>query len=295
MLNYLKLFRFPLLFTAIADSAAGYLLVWAMLHGAVPADPLVIVLLGVASAGLYCFGMGMNDVADRNRDRTLAPTRVLPSGKITLRGALIASFSMLAASGAAAAACARPWGPMPLGIWCAMALVILAYNFALKAAPAMGVIRSLNVLLGAAAGWSGGGVDLEIGLALALPAFVYVTALTFVSTLEEGKIRLPVIAVGAAFMVLGAFAPGLVRLAVGLEAAPEGWVVSAFLSGWIIWRSVLARDRRGVMMIVRDGVAGIIILDAAILCAAGFVEQGIVIAALVFPAALFVALFKKFA
>ena len=183
---------------------------------------------------------------------------------------------------------------MPLGIWCGIVIVILAYNFVFKAAPAMGIIRSLNVLLGAAAGWSEGEIDrLQIGLVLAIPAFTYVTALTFVSTLEEGKIRLPVIAVGATFMVLGAFAPGLARLAVGLEVASEGWIVSAFLACWIVWRSMLARERRGVMMIVRDGVAGIIILDAAILCAAGFVDQGIVVAALIFPAALFVGLFKK--
>ena len=304
MLNYLKLFRFPLVFTAIADSATGYLLVWALLQGAEPANPLIIMILGLASGALYCFGMAMNDVADRDRDKTLAPTRMLPSGKISLRGAQIACFLLLVVSGVGAGGCSLPWTPMPLVIWAAMVLTIMGYNFVYKAAPAMAIIRALNVLLGASAGWAAGwpeggvagGVDqMQVVLILAVPALVYVTALTFVSTLEEGKIRLSVIAIGASFMVLGAFMPGLIRLLVGMEVAPQGWIVSAALSCLVIWRSAQARDRRGVMMIVRDGVAGIIILDAAILCSEGLIEQGLVIAVLIIPALLFIAAFKKFA
>ncbi|HXX95082.1 MAG TPA: hypothetical protein VEN81_15760, partial [Planctomycetota bacterium] len=75
MIAFLKLFRFPLVFTAIADSAAGYLVVGRS------ADLFILALLAVTSAGLYCFGMAMNDIADRDRDREIAPNRVLPSGR----------------------------------------------------------------------------------------------------------------------------------------------------------------------------------------------------------------------
>ena len=70
VLAYLRLFRFPLIFTAIADSATGYLLRTSWRGDP---DPLTLLLLAVSSAGLYCFGMAMNDIADRHRDREIAP------------------------------------------------------------------------------------------------------------------------------------------------------------------------------------------------------------------------------
>ena len=89
MVSYLKLFRFPLVFTAIADSAAGYLVAC----GGRP-DPLVLALLAVASSGLYMFGMAGNDLADAERDRALHPERVLPSGRITKRQGWTAAISV---------------------------------------------------------------------------------------------------------------------------------------------------------------------------------------------------------
>src|SRR5439155_720032 len=79
LVAYLKLFRFPLVFTAIADSAAGYLAASFQLEIG------TLTLLAVSSAGLYFFGMALNDIADRERDKQLAPGRVLPSGRLSLR------------------------------------------------------------------------------------------------------------------------------------------------------------------------------------------------------------------
>lgn len=77
-----------LVFTAISNSLAALLLLarWRgnqermalgdMLH---PEHVLVIALISI---GLYGFGMSLNDLIDRRRDRQLAPHRPLPSGRI---------------------------------------------------------------------------------------------------------------------------------------------------------------------------------------------------------------------
>ncbi|HEX7896427.1 MAG TPA: UbiA family prenyltransferase [Planctomycetota bacterium] len=139
---YLKLFRLPFVFTAVADSAAGYLIA----SRAAP-DPRALGLLALASAALYAFGMAMNDVADRRRDQTLAPGRPLPSGKITLKGALTASLLVLAAG----AASARLLGGPVQAMFAAAFIGVMLYDFLIKIPPVMGAIRFFNLLMGVAA------------------------------------------------------------------------------------------------------------------------------------------------
>jgi hypothetical protein len=87
LLSVLQLTRMALVFTAIADSACSLLL----LAGArlEPGERLITFLpfprLAAAAAvsiGLYGFGMSLNDIIDRRRDRQLAADRPLPSGRI---------------------------------------------------------------------------------------------------------------------------------------------------------------------------------------------------------------------
>ena len=63
----------------------------------------------------------------------------------------------------------------------------------------------------------------------------------------------------------------------------------------VLIRAAKAVDRKGVMILVRDGVGGIILLEAVTLFSAGLVVPGVAIAGLVVPAALSVAGFKKLA
>src|SRR5262245_954165 len=123
LVAYLKLFRLPFVFTAVADSAAGYLIA----AKAAP-QPKVLGLLAVASAALCAFGMAMNDVADRQRDKTLAPGRPLPSGRITLKGALTASLMILAAGAAAV----RVLGGPVQGMFAAAFVGVMVYDFLFK-------------------------------------------------------------------------------------------------------------------------------------------------------------------
>ena len=75
LLGVLQLTRMALVFTAIADVQAALLLSrqW---------SPRVAVLAAGMSAGLYGFGMALNDIIDQRRDSAIAPGRPLPSGRL---------------------------------------------------------------------------------------------------------------------------------------------------------------------------------------------------------------------
>jgi 4-hydroxybenzoate polyprenyltransferase len=304
----LKLFRFPLVFTAIADSATGRLLLAGDLRTAGP----TLGLLALASAGLYFFGMSLNDIADRDRDKAIAPGRVLPSGRLSLSAARAACAGALLISLAAILLIREtPW-PQRVASWTFVVAAICAYNLFLKEPPVMGLVRAGNLLLGVFSI-----MDLKVGreavpyvFGMALPAFIYVTALTFVSTLEDGAVNRRVVAAGAALMVLGAVFAAFVApmsehlrfynsedWAVILGSGGSTWAASAFslvLAAWVVRRALAAVDKKGVMLLVRDGVGGIILLDAALLASYAVVPAAL-IAALVLPAILSVAVFKKLA
>ena len=109
LLGILQLTRMALVFTAIADSFASLILLAKSRHGGNPADPDMILTpsryLAVAamSVGLYGFGMSLNDIIDRRRDRQIAAHRPLPSGRVgVITAHIICSLLMLMALAAAA-------------------------------------------------------------------------------------------------------------------------------------------------------------------------------------------------
>src|SRR5271170_4294809 len=85
LLSLLQLTRMALVFTAIADSYATALM---LRHVSPPALPPLearrMLAIAAISIGLYGFGMSLNDIADRRRDRQLAAHRPLPSGRVGL-------------------------------------------------------------------------------------------------------------------------------------------------------------------------------------------------------------------
>jgi 4-hydroxybenzoate polyprenyltransferase len=93
LLSVLQLTRMALVFTAIADGQCA-LLLWADWHAGVIGarydqvlSPSRMLAVAVISVGLYGFGMSLNDIIDRRRDRQIASDRPLPSGRIGLIGA----------------------------------------------------------------------------------------------------------------------------------------------------------------------------------------------------------------
>ena len=286
MIAYLKLFRLPLVFTAVADSLAGYLSVRGLREG----DGVVLLCLALTSGGLYAFGMGMNDVADRERDRELAPGRPLPSGRISLPGALSAcSLAFTISLGALVFNPAH--SEIMVRAWLVAVVGILVYDFAVKIPPIMGAIRAANFLIGATA-WQVLNLREVTWAAYYWPAiglFVYGTSLTFVSTLEDGSLRKRVLWLGAAGMAAGALLPAAVEL-------PKYWhglVPAVLLVAWVFWRASRAADKKGIMLMVRDGVAGFILLDASLVTRFQEPWLGLAIAALLLPAFGLIALFKR--
>jgi hypothetical protein len=161
--DLLRLVRAPLVATAIADGAAGYLLATvrvatevgghapALLRDAPEPRPLALVL--VASTGLYWGGMALNDYFDIERDRRLYPFRPLPSGKVAPKLALAVGLALLALGVGAA------WlggGLLASGFALLVALSVLAYDGVLKryrlpGALGMGLCRTGNIFMAAAA------------------------------------------------------------------------------------------------------------------------------------------------
>ncbi|MBI3856352.1 MAG: hypothetical protein HY293_11750 [Planctomycetes bacterium] len=309
---YLKLFRFPLVFTAIADSAAGCLITGRGDYFEKAG------LLAVSSAGLYFFGMALNDVADVEKDKSAAPGRVLPSGRLSLRAARWAMVLALIASGCAVLGLGYQYLVQRLVVWGATAFFIVAYNVFLKFPPVMGCVRVCNLLLGISASSPlnmDGAADFRIIALVLAPTLVYVSSLTYVSTLEDVGADRRKLGVGAALMALAAQAAAIaLSLSLSIDGrsaatgAPnvhsvvgdllgrwQGTLYASVLAAWILRRAWGARDKKGIMLFVRDGVGGIILLDAALVASLDGFNTALWVAWLVIPAAISVVIFKRLA
>ncbi|MBI4613219.1 MAG: UbiA family prenyltransferase [Planctomycetes bacterium] len=262
--TYLRLVRLPALFTAAGDPLAGYFL--ALPAGAAP-EPANLAGAILAGVFLYAAGMAANDVADRERDRIHKPDRPIPAGEIPVgRAAVLAGI--LAALGLASAALA---GPVALALGSILAIAVAAYDFALKrnavaGAVGMGFCRAANLCLGLAAGGLAAG-DFPDRLPAA-PAFLfgYVAVLSLASGFEDRP------ATRGRVALLGLSHLGvLVAAAVSFEN-PAGWVPLGLLAGLLVWAYLrLARRPSAALAgtLVRTGVVGILLLDAAFLAGSG--------------------------
>ena len=158
LLTLLQLTRMALVFTAVADGLCTLLLVARDRAG--PGGSLAghlsaaQVLSAVAvSAGLYGFGMSLNDIIDRRRDAQIAAGRPLPSGRVGLLTAhlVCAALLLLAlAGGTFYSQAAGRWTSLLLVGW--TAALIAFYDLAGKylVAPgliALGLIRFFHALV----------------------------------------------------------------------------------------------------------------------------------------------------
>src|SRR4051812_38070858 len=104
LMALLQLTRAALAFTAIADAWTVLLL---RMPGEAPREMGLLIVemlvVAVASFGLYGFGMALNDLLDARRDRIFAPRRPIPSGRIQPRWAVVTALGLLMAALLAAA------------------------------------------------------------------------------------------------------------------------------------------------------------------------------------------------
>lgn len=146
LLTLLQLTRMALVFTAVADGLCTLLL--AARERAGPDGSLgdhvsagQVVSAVAVSAGLYGFGMSLNDIIDRRRDAQIAATRPLPSGRVGLITAHVvcAALMLLALAGGGFYSLSRGTSmSLVLVVW--TALLIAFYDLAGKYLVAPGLI-----------------------------------------------------------------------------------------------------------------------------------------------------------
>ncbi len=213
LLAYLRLFRLPNVFTALADITMGFLYVR---HALDP--PLVFAALLGASALLYTSGMVLNDVFDYQIDAQQRPFRPLPSGRISRRWACWLGCEMLLIGVLLAALAgviqpsevALPWRSGVVAL--ALAGLILLYNGVCKQTwlgPwVMGSCRTANVLMAmSVCGHLRGGM-ITLGFAadellVAGGIGLYIAGVTSFARLEASTSNRRSLAVALVWMVSG--------------------------------------------------------------------------------------------
>lgn len=304
LLGVLQLTRMALVFTAIADSFCTLLLLSNSPHRRV--DHVLsaprFVAIAFMSIGLYGFGMSLNDIIDRRRDRQIAAHRPLPSGRVGVATAhLICGLLMMMALG-----CGLYYA-LVSGHWMSLVFVALAqaliwfYDLAGKYLVAfglltLGAIRLCHALVPAP--------QVPV-LWHPLLLFTHVTILSTVAYRWEQKrppltiAHLAVVAAGllvvngVAISLLGAaLEDGDVLLAFRQDPAMQWtpWLllpiaaVIAFvgIAAWIRWRTPGLRDAGQKLMLY--GLLWLIVYDACFVIAYVSWWKGLLLL-LLFPAA----------
>jgi 4-hydroxybenzoate polyprenyltransferase len=145
----LQLTRLALVFTAISNSLCTLMLGTRQRIGDHASTVLnhwswtEAGLVALVSFGLYAFGMSLNDIIDRRRDRTLAAHRPLPSGRISVTTAhiLCTALALLAlVAGALFCKVSEEQSWLSFVILCGTGLLITFYDAAGKYLVALGLI-----------------------------------------------------------------------------------------------------------------------------------------------------------
>jgi 4-hydroxybenzoate polyprenyltransferase len=275
----------PNLFTAAADSLAG----WVVVSGSL-AHPERWGFLVAASVVTYAAGIVLNDVFDLEVDRVERPGRPLPSGQVSPRlagwagGILLALGPILAGFSGSM---------MSFAVALALSACVLGYDAGLKRTGlgpwVMGACRGLNLALGLSQAEAFGGPPAWLAVA-GFTAFV--SGLTWISRSEVAAEGIRGIVRGA-----GLQAAALVGLA-GTTVMGGGWTgptASPWL-GLLVLLAVATVNQRANLRAIRDpiplrvqaavktGVFALVWLDVAIAAAASGPVLALVVAALWVPA-----------
>ncbi len=295
---YLQLVRLPNLFTAAADSLAGWLIVKGSLD-----EPYHWLWLVAASVAIYAGGIVLNDAYDYRIDLAERPNRPLPSGRVSRRFA--GWFGVIAlALGPILAGLSGSTASLVVAL--ILAACVLAYDAGLKRTvfgpEAMGACRGLNLLLGLSQAPRLGGPDAWLA-AGSLGLFVVGVTWISRSEVEAGKTRgivagfllealaLAGLAVAGARMALEAASP----TAMSKPPPPIGWPPHLLIGlavlgvvAVIVLRSVIRAIRKpepvATQRAVKTGVLALVWLDVALVACAQGPSAAFVVAALWVPA-----------
>lgn len=285
ILPWARLLRLPNVFTSFADIGLGLCATVALSRDQL--DPLRAALLLVASGCLYTAGMVWNDYFDLEEDRRDRPFRPLPSGKVTIRAAVVAGTLLFAV--AIAAAWGAGWRSGIIGV--ALAAAVVAYDARIKRTPfgplGMAMCRFLNVLLGLSLA-DPAAMPYPMRLHLALVVGLYIVGVTWFARTEEKRSEAKVLTRAALVMVVA----GLLGLAVAVRVPPGTssplfpylLVAGAFWVGVPIVAAIRQPTPERVQAGVKRSIFGLVVLDAVL--ATVFVGTGGLLLILLLPPAL---------
>jgi 4-hydroxybenzoate polyprenyltransferase len=286
---YLQLVRLPNVFTAAADSLAGWLLV----HGTLD-EPGRWLPLVLASMAIYAAGIALNDYFDYAIDLAERPGRPLPSGRVSRRFAAVLGGTLLLLGPSLAAISGST---ASLGIAALLSACVLAYDAGLKRTwlgpELMGACRGLNVLLGMSqAPVLGGPVAWQVAVAMS----VFVAGVTWISRSETESGRTAGVAAGLALEALAI----LVLLAAALQprrfpaprfdapiVAPEGLLVLLTVALVVFLADARALRQPVPALIqraVKTGVLSLVWLNVGVVLAVRGLGPSLAVAALWVPA-----------
>lgn len=266
---YLQLLRPANIITAWADILLGFVASGIYL----PASESVffqvttghlasLAWLLIATTGLYGGGIVLNDVFDLEIDRRERPERPLPSGRASLRGAILLGISLLLL-GVTAAAMVHPRSALIAFVTGLLAVIYDAYGKHVRwwGPLNMGACRGGNLLLGMSLA-----PIPDYGWWLVLFPILYIGAITLISRGEVGGSgRRPLL---LALAVYALILTGLV--AVSLWSPSPWWSGLPFLillAGLILPSLLRAlQDPEGpkIGRAVHAGVLALIAMDAAL-------------------------------
>jgi 4-hydroxybenzoate polyprenyltransferase len=288
---YLQLVRLPNVFTAAADSLAGWLLV----HGNL-AEPARWLPLVLASMAIYAAGIALNDWFDYAIDLQERPGRPLPSGQVSRRFAAVLGAALLVA-GPGLTVLGR--SPRSVAVATLLSACVLAYDAGLKHSwlgpEIMGACRGLNVLLGMSQATALGGPTAWL---VALSMAVFVTGVTWISRSETGSTSGPSIGMNAGIALQNLALVGLLAAALQPRrfpmprsdlaiVAPEGLLV-LLLVGLVVNLACAAALRdpapARVQRAVKTGVLSLVWLNVGVVLAVRGLPVALAVAVLWIPA-----------
>jgi hypothetical protein len=258
---YLVLTRPANVITAISDILAGVAIV-GILDSSSQSN-LNIILLCLATAGLYAGGIVFNDIFDLETDKTERPERVIPSGKLSLKEALVFGF-ILFLFGISFALNVSYLSGFIASCIAAFALIYdkFAKHHILAGPLTMGLCRGLNLLLGMSV--LANNILPEFWMMAFIP-IIFIAAITLTSQGEVlGNNKLSV-----SFALFLDFSVVIIILFLANKGLMSLWSVLPFVTLWFginfiaKFKAIKKNEPKYIMNAVKMGVLSLIPLNAS--------------------------------
>jgi 4-hydroxybenzoate polyprenyltransferase len=274
--GFLRLMRPANIVTAIADILAGLAISGYLSYGITEVPSILLLIL--ATIGLYGGGVVLNDYFDAELDRVERPERPIPSGLIAETEALLLGLFLLTT-----------------GVACAFCVSILSGCLALATATAavvydkwgkhhatlgplnMGLCRGLNLLLGISIN------PLQVSEVwyLALIPVIYIAAITMVSRGEVHGGKKNILYSAASLYVVAMVSILYVSFMQHTAATTVTFVLAWGLMVFIPLKNAIAQPQgKMIGKAVKAGVIALILMNAAWSAAFGATALALIIALL---------------